>query len=99
SPPSDVVVAPQVAPCRTRVLIGGWKLRRGSLTGRTRASASTATSGGLAGFVVGWTPCDCPAALTEPGEGHLRVHCATESCQSTWYWPRHSATWAPGVRH
>lgn len=43
--------------------------------------------------VVGWTPCDCAAALGEAaacrGQGHLRVNCRTDGCTATWYKPRH----------
>jgi len=39
--------------------------------------------------IVGWSPCDCPGALTLPGRGHLVVRCRTTGCTSAWYQPRH----------
>ena len=33
---------------------------------------------GSCSVVVGWIPCDCPAALAGPGKRHPRVHCATD---------------------
>jgi hypothetical protein len=39
--------------------------------------------------IVGWMPCDCPAAAREPGRGHLWVRCRAEGCASIWYKPPH----------
>ena len=39
--------------------------------------------------IVSWHPCDCPAALAEPGNGHQVVRCGTAGCTSAWYEPRH----------
>src|ERR1700722_10945701 len=40
--------------------------------------------------IVGWMPCDCPAAAREPGHGHLWVRCRAEGCREIWYRPRHT---------
>ena len=39
--------------------------------------------------IVGWMPCDCPGAMTEPGRGHLWVRCRADGCPAIWYQPAH----------
>jgi hypothetical protein len=39
--------------------------------------------------IVGWQPCQCAAALAEPGKGHQVVCCHEPGCTSAWYKPRH----------
>jgi MarR family transcriptional regulator, organic hydroperoxide resistance regulator len=46
--------------------------------------------------IVGWMPCDCPAALREPGHGHLWVRCRAAGCREIWYRPEHTPLGAPG---
>src|SRR5437660_9069777 len=41
--------------------------------------------------IVGWMPCDCPGARTEPGRGHLWVRCRAADCPGIWYRPEHTA--------
>jgi hypothetical protein len=33
---------------------------------------------------ISWAPCDSPAALADPGRGHLVVHCHGAGCTETW---------------
>jgi hypothetical protein len=40
--------------------------------------------------IVGWMPCDCPAAVREPGHGHLWVRCRAAGCREIWYRPEHT---------
>jgi hypothetical protein len=50
--------------------------------------------------IVGFMPCDCPAAVAVVERGHLYVRCrAGRDCPSIWYRPAHdpaSSTWQPG---
>jgi hypothetical protein len=39
--------------------------------------------------IVGWMPCDCPGAMTEPGRGDLWVRCRADGCPAIWYRPAH----------
>ena len=47
--------------------------------------------------IVGWMPCDCPGAKTDPGRGHLWVRCRAADCPGIWYRPEHTAPAGPAL--
>src|ERR1700685_364388 len=48
--------------------------------------------------IVGWMPCDCAAAVREPGHGHLWVRCRAAGCREIGYRREHTPLAGVGYR-
>jgi hypothetical protein len=51
---------------------------------RLPAHCHNGHSWGPGQVTITWTPCDCSAALDDPGLGRLVVHCTAAGCPETW---------------